>query len=119
MGPWLINAGDSAKTKLGRFWAAMLATAPGPRGPGGPLVVLLASVAGPAAGLGVWAVGLAAAAGTLCPVAVAELGWPVVVAAAGVAANLQFLLLAWLLLPALVLPRLVVWLPWLLHWLQR
>jgi len=36
MGHWLISAGDSAKTKLGGFWAAMLMAAPGPGGPGSP-----------------------------------------------------------------------------------
>ncbi len=81
--------------------------------------VLPAGVVDPAADLGVQAVGLAAVAGLLRPVAVAGPDWPVVVAAAGVAADLLSLLLAWLLLPVLVLPRLAVWLLWPLLWLWR
>jgi len=68
------------------------------------LVVHPAEVAGPAAGLGAQAVGLAAAAaGPLRLAVAAEPDWPVVAAAAGVAADLLSLLLAWPLLPALVL----------------
>ncbi len=52
------------------------------------LVVHLAEVAGPAAGLGAQAVGLAAAAaGPLRLAVAAEPDWPVVAAAAGVAAD--------------------------------
>jgi len=83
------------------------------------LAVLPVGVAGPAAaGLGVLAVGLAAAAGLLHPVVAAGPGWPVVVAAAGVAADLLSLLPAWPLLCVLALPQLVAWLLWLPLWLQ-
>ena len=81
------------------------------------LVVVPAESAGPVVGLEVQAVGLAVAADLLHPVVVAEPGWLAVEVAAGVAADLLSPLLAWLLLPVLVLPRLVVWLPWLLLWL--
>ncbi len=69
------------------------------------LAVLPVGVAGPAAAsLGVLAAGLAVAAGPLRPVVAAGLGWPVVVVAAGVAADLLSLLPAWPLLRVLALP---------------
>ncbi len=82
----------------------------------GCLAVPLAEVAEPDVG---WEVLVAElAAGPLCPVVVVELDWLVVVAVAGVAADLLSLLLAWPLLLAPVLLQLVVWLLWLLLWLQ-
>ncbi len=68
------------------------------------LAAALVEVARPAAGLVVLPAGPVVAADLLCPVVVAEPGWLVVVAAAGVAAGLLSLLLAWPLLPVLVLP---------------
>ncbi len=70
-------------------------------------VAHLAEVDGPAVGLGVRAVGPAAAAGLLLPAVVAEPDWPEAVAAAGVAVDLLSPLLAWLLLLVLVLWKLV------------
>ena len=68
------------------------------------LVGHLAGVADPAVVLVALVVGLAAAAaGRLCPVVAVGPGWPEVVVAAGVAAGLLPLLLAWLLLLVLVL----------------
>ncbi len=91
----------------------------------GVLVVLvrlaehLAVAVDPAADLAAWAAGLAAAAGPLPPVAVAESDCPEAAAVVGVAADLLSLLLAWPLLLLLVLRRLGVWLLWPLLWLRR
>jgi len=70
-------------------------------------VAHLAAAAGPAADLGAQAAGPAVAAGLLLPVVVTGPGWPEADAAAVVAADLLSLPLAWLLLLALVLQRLV------------
>ena len=83
------------------------------------LVGHLAEVADPAADLGVPVAGPAVVAGLLLPVEAAELDWPEVVAAVGVAVDSLSWLLAWLLLLVLVLWRLSVWLLWPLLWLRR
>ena len=82
-------------------------------------VVVPAEEAVPVADQEVLAATLAAVAGLLLPEAVAWPGWLAAEVAARVAADSLSLLLAWLLLPVLVLLRLVALWPWLLPWLWR